>query len=95
MLGPDDRGPPPFPVGLSRLISRHLAMETQNVHDDIFSHHWITAWRFHFTKWDLRQIWMFDKGLHSGRTAEHSFQIREDGEQVEIWMHECKVFDVP
>src|SRR3974377_1927531 len=95
VLGPDDRCPAPFSIDLSRMISRHVAMETQNVHDDIFSHHWITAWRFHFTKWDLRQFWMFDKGLHSGRTAEHGFQIREYGKQVEIWVEEFNVVDVP
>ena len=70
-------------------------METQDVHDDIFRHHRIAARRFHFAKRDLRQFWMFDNVLHSGRAAEHGFQIREGGEQVEIRMHECEVFDVP
>src|SRR5436309_13928272 len=37
---------------------------------------------------------MIDKRVHSGRAAEHRFQIREGGERVEIRMHECEIFDV-
>lgn len=46
-------------------------METQNVHNNILSHR-IIAWRFHFAEWDLRQSWMFDKRIHSRRTADAS-----------------------
>ena len=69
-------------------------MEAQNVHDDVFRHHRIAARRFHLAERDLRQFWMLDDVIHAGRAAEHGFQIREGGEQVEIRMHEGEVFDV-
>ena len=69
-------------------------MEAQDVHDDVFRHHRIAARWFHLAERDLRQFRMLDEGLHAGRTAEHGFQVREGGKQVEIRMHEGEVFDV-
>src|SRR5437868_12408855 len=35
-LGSDDPGPTPFPIGLGHLVPRHVAMQPQHVHDDVF-----------------------------------------------------------
>jgi hypothetical protein len=37
-LGPHNRCAAPLPVGLSRLIPRHVTMQTKNMHDDVFGH---------------------------------------------------------
>src|SRR6267378_734439 len=74
-LGPNNSRPAPLPIGLSRLITGHVAMKAKYMHDDIFRHHRITARWFDLAEGDLRQFWMVDKGFHSGRAAEHRFQI--------------------
>ena len=94
LLGPDDRHPAPFPIGLGRLVARHVAMEAQDVHDDVFRHHRIAARRLDLAERDLRQLRMLDECLHAGRAAEHGFQVREGGKLIEIRMHEGEVFDV-
>src|ERR1700722_14949362 len=45
LLGPYDRRAAPLPIGLSRLIPGHVTMKTKNVHDDVFRHHRVAAWR--------------------------------------------------
>ena len=94
LLRPEDRCPAPFPVRLRRLIGRHLAMETQHMHDDILGHHRIAARRLHLAQRDLRQFGMLDDVIHPGRPAEHRLQIRKSRQPVEIRMHECEVFDL-
>ncbi len=69
-------------------------MKAKNVHDDVFRHHRITARRFNLAKRDLRELRVPDKGLHSGRAAEHRFQIRKWRKNIEIGTHEGEVFDI-
>ena len=59
-LGPNDPGPTPLPIGLSRLIARHVAMQPQHVHNDVFGHHRIAARRFDLAEWDLGHPRMVD-----------------------------------
>ena len=66
LLGPHDRCAAPLPIGLRRLIAGHVTMKTQDVHDDVFRHHRIAAWRLDFAQRGLRQLWMPDKGLDPG-----------------------------
>ena len=94
-LGPDDPGPTPFAIGLSRLIARHVAMQPQHMHDHVFGHHRIAARRFDLAEWCLGQPRVIDKGLHPGRAAEHRLQLRKFGQEVEIRTHEGEVFDLP
>ena len=46
---------------LRRLIARHVAMQTQHVHDDVFRHHRIAARRLDLAERDLRQLRMLDE----------------------------------
>ena len=64
------------------------------MHDDVFCHHRIAPRRLDLAKGCLRQIWMIDKGIDPGGTAEHGFQIRKDRQRGEIGMHEREIFDI-
>src|SRR5271165_307277 len=37
---------------------------------------------------------MLNEGLDPGRAAEHGFQIRKSGKNIEIGMHEGEIFDI-
>jgi hypothetical protein len=93
-LGPDDPLPRPLPIGLGRLITGHVAMKAQHVHDDVLRHHRITARRLHLAERGLRQFGMVDKGVYACRAAEHRLQIGKCGKRVEIRMHEGEIFNI-
>src|ERR1700735_4266301 len=94
LLGSHNRRAAPLPIGLSRLIPGHVTMKTKDMHDDVFRHHRIAAWRLDLAQRRLRQLWMINEGLDPGRATEHGFQIRKTGKRIEIGMHEGEIFDV-
>ena len=93
-LGPNDPFAQPLAIGLSRLVARHVAMKAQHMHDDIFGHHRIAAWRLHLAERDLWQFRMIDKRLDPSRAAKHRFQIRKYRQRVKIGMHKGEVFNI-
>ena len=88
----NDRGAAPFFPGLRRRVAGHVAMETKHVHDDVFRHHWVSAWGLDFAERGFGEFGMRDEGLDPGGAAEHGFQVREVGEGTEIGVHEGEVF---
>jgi len=93
-LGPNDPYPAPFPVGLGRLIGRHVAMKPQYVHDDVFGHHRIAACRLDLAEPGLRQLRVTGELLDARRAGEHGLQLRECRQTVEIRTHEGEIFNV-
>jgi hypothetical protein len=69
-------------------------MEAQHMHDDVFRHHRVAAWRLDLAERNLRQPRMVDERLDAGRAAEHRLQFWEDRQRIEIGMHEGEVFDI-
>src|SRR5438034_333526 len=57
-LGSDDPFPAPLPFGLGRLITGHITMKAQHVHDDLFGHHRIAAGGSILPSGTLWQLWM-------------------------------------
>ncbi len=89
-----DPGPAPFAVGLGRLVTGHVAVKPQYVHDDVFGHHRIAAGGLDLAERGLWQSWMVDEGFDPGRPAEHRLQIRQIGKDVEIGTDEGEIFDI-
>jgi len=76
------------------LDTRHVTMQTKNMHDDVFGHHGIAAGRLDLAERRIWQLWMVDKGFDPGRAAEHGLQIRKDREGIEVGLHKDEIFDI-
>jgi hypothetical protein len=93
LLGPPDRSAQPFAVGLRLLISRHLAMQAQHMHDDVFGHHRIAARRLDLAERRLWQSGVVDECLDPSRAAEHRLEVGQRRDRVEVRPHECEIGD--